>query len=165
MRLPCRSRPRPHEASDHAYFAREPSGERTRGDRLRGRLLVTVVSVRLGGRCLTGAKAMQPQVLAERGGPPALNTNVANHSASDNPAPDLLEALSTREARSASASHFADQMMQAAAAACADSLVLVLPPSARASAHRSYKRQLLREYEAAYRRLKDAWASSEDDQK
>lgn len=126
--------------------------------------LVTVVPLRLVGRCLTGAKEMQPQVLDERGSPPDLNTNVAHDPASDKAAPDLMEALSTRAARSSSAGHFAHQMMQAAAAACADSLVLVLPPSARASAHRSYKRQLLREYEAAYRKLKEAWANSEDDE-
>jgi hypothetical protein len=75
--------------------------------------------------------------------------------------PDLDTVLGAHQRRAARASAYANDMLAAAASACADSLVLRLPAPSRESAHRSYERQLRREFQASYERLSRAWAEPE----
>lgn len=71
--------------------------------------------------------------------------------------PDLIDVFKAQQRQAAAASNYAGDMLAAAATACADVLAMRLPAGSRSTAHRSFERELLREFRDSYARFSDAW--------
>lgn len=78
------------------------------------------------------------------------------------PTPDLTEVLAAHRRRTSQALNYADQMLVAAASACADVLALRIPQASRPGAHRAYERQLRREFQASFERFKNLWLDQDN---
>jgi len=75
------------------------------------------------------------------------------------PSPDLIGVFKVQQRQAAAASNYAGDMLAAAATACADVLAMRLPAGSRSAAHRSFERELLREFRSSYARFSEAWES------
>ena len=73
------------------------------------------------------------------------------------PSPDLIDVFRVQQRQATTASNYAGDMLAAAAAACADVLAMRLPAGSRSAAHRSFERELLREFRGSYARFSEAW--------
>lgn len=129
--------------------ARPYTGHATRDDH--GRLMGRPNDPR-GKRPRTNGNADSP-ANPEAGGP--LDARVGE-------TPDLTTLLSVQNREAIRASAYAEEMLSAAASACADVLAMRLPPGSRPAGHRSYERELLREFRASYERFSEAWTKKPD---